>query len=115
MKIIGRAALGAVVGLLVWFALSQILAAAGAEVRVECTGVGLGFSCALSHESGAAKAEACWDIIVTCQNGTQAQAHACGSVEPRGKTSVFVPIGQMQNADRCDVARTTTVTNMVIN
>jgi hypothetical protein len=114
MKIIGRAAIGAIVGLVVWLAVSRILAAAGAEVHVECTGVGLGFSCALSHDSGSAKADACWDIVVTCQNGTQAQAHACGSVEPRGTTSIFVPIAQMQNADRCDVARTTTVTNMTL-
>jgi hypothetical protein len=85
------------------------------KVWVECVGTGQGFNCSATHQQGNDKVNACWDIKVVCQNGTVASGHGCQVVGPNQKSSTLIPVSQIQNADKCDLAKTTSVENLTLN
>ncbi len=75
-----------------------------ANVQVYCSGTQEGFNCELEHVDGNAKAEACWEIVVECENKEEVRHAACHSVEPGKKSSLLIPYGEVKDADKCDKA-----------
>lgn len=82
------------------------------RVAVECLGNGAGYQCTLKHTQGGSAAKACWDVAVTCHNGTKAIGSGCQTVEPEGKATAFIPVSDMKGAEGCDVATTVNVQNL---
>lgn len=83
------------------------------KAYVECSPMGDGYQCALSHQGGP-KLEACWSVAVECSNGVRSSANACQTVEPQGRASRFIPVGQSPRADECDQAVAVNIRDMVV-
>lgn len=91
------------------------LACAGCEnkVYVECEGKGeKGFECVVSHKKGSQTAKACWEVNVTCKNGTKVSGSACETVKPEQKVTKVIPLSELKNLDKCDSASETKVENL---
>lgn len=82
------------------------------KVYVECAGVGTGFNCTADHREGSDKVKVCWDVNVVCKNGTHATASGCATVAPSGKATTFIPVSDVKNNDKCDMAVNTAVENV---
>ncbi len=54
------------------------------EAHVACQANQVGMTCSLSRLSGTVDANACWDVKLSCRDGTDSTAHACHPV-PRGQ------------------------------
>jgi hypothetical protein len=88
---------------------------ATATVYVLCDGSPAGgFSCTVTHTSGTAKADACWDIRVSCHNGTLVSGRSCQVVAPQGKATRFVRSADLSNVNRCNGAASTAVENVTV-
>lgn len=85
-----------------------------AEVSVNCQPLVEGFDCLVEHLSGGADVEACWDISLSCANGTTSSAHACSLVESGGTAEVMVALSEFSSLDQCDQVASGEVTNLVI-
>lgn len=72
------------------------------EVRVECFGDGAAVNCSVEHVAGRSRADACWDVVFTCSNGTTASAHRCDSVEHGGKSVRRILFTDFSNAEACN-------------
>ncbi len=83
------------------------------KVYVECKGVGLGYSCEVTHQQGRQAANACWTVRVQCQNGGVYTANGCQSVQPGAKASRFIPIADF-HAEQCDQASGVSVENIKV-
>ena len=89
------------------------------RVYVECKSAGAtldtGMSCTLDHQQGDVPAHACWDMIVTCQNGTKGTVHGCGDVRPQAKSNVVLPFSAFGGSlDKCDGVAGANVTGLII-
>jgi hypothetical protein len=78
-----------------------------AKVYVECKSAGAtladGMACTIEHQQGDSPVHACWDMNITCQNGTAGKAHGCGDVQPMAKSSVVMPFSAFGGSlDKCD-------------
>jgi hypothetical protein len=83
------------------------------SVYVECFGAGsMGYTCTATHKSGSVGADVCWDLVISCRNGTAATGHACSRVEQGGKTSAGIPLSEVANAEACDAAVGARVANI---
>jgi hypothetical protein len=74
-----------------------------------------GFSCTVTHTAGSERANACWDIRVSCHNGTLVTGRACQAVGVGGKATRFVRSSDLSNVNRCNGAASTTVENVTVN
>jgi hypothetical protein len=73
-----------------------------------------GYACAVEHRGGDVRADVSWDLDIACRNGAHLTASVAQAVEPRGKASKFVSIGDLQNFDRCDQASSMTIENIKV-
>lgn len=81
------------------------------QVYVECNQTLVGAQCTVEHKAGDDPAEACWDFVIKCANGSGATASACHRVDVGAKSSKSVPIAQMNVRGDCDMA---TEANVVV-
>jgi hypothetical protein len=85
---------------------------AGVEVRCQPRpGV---VACELRHVKGAASCKSCWDIAVSCKNGTRSIVNACGNVKAKGTTQVDVPESSFPSLDKCDEAQAIKIENIKV-
>lgn len=56
------------------------------EANVACQANQVGMTCSVSRISGTVDANACWDVKLSCRDGTASTAHACHPV-PRGEAA----------------------------
>jgi hypothetical protein len=68
---------------------------------VECAAFINSIHCVVTHKSGPAL-NACWDVVMTCQNGTTLTAHGCQDVAPSGKAMKMIPESTIPNLKQCD-------------
>jgi|GEM_PF-6301766 len=73
-----------------------------------------GFSCNVEHRQGTSALHVCWDIVVTCQNGTRAVGHACHDVERHAPSVATVPESTFTNAAACDRSTAMALEHMVV-
>lgn len=85
------------------------------KVYVECASTGIAYACTVTHQQGSDAAEACWDVAVTCQNGTRAVGHGCQEVQPESKASKFIPVSSFTKAEQCDMAAGVAVENIKVS
>jgi len=85
------------------------------EAYVECVGVDTDFNCTVEHKKGGSAIEACWDVTVACVNGTKTKASTCHTVQPKSKSTKFMPVKDFPGADKCDKAQTVQVENLKLN
>jgi hypothetical protein len=89
---------------------------ADASVYVFCEGTpSSGYTCTVTHTAGAARANACWDIKLTCHNGALVTGHACQTVAPQGKTTRFVRSSDLLGVGRCNGVASTAVENVTVS
>lgn len=74
------------------------------KAYVECEGVGTGYNCTITHQQGDDPLKVCWSVAVKCQNGTKAVGKACQQVQASAKTTTLIPVTDMKNAEKCDLA-----------
>lgn len=79
------------------------------KVYVECNQQLGGAQCSVTHQEGDQAAEACWDFVIQCANGSGATASACHTVQPMEKAARLIPIAQMRVRGECDQATTASV------
>jgi hypothetical protein len=94
-----------------------VLAFPETRVRVECQGTGDGYTCAVAHDQGRATVNACWDVVATCRNGTRGVGHGCQTVQPSGRASRVIPVGDMvitPTGTVCDVLVGVTVEHLAL-
>ncbi len=89
------------------------------KVAVECRSAGAtlsaGMACTLDHRQGDSAAQVCWDVNVSCQNGTRGKAHGCGSVDPQAKSSVVMPFTAFGGSlEKCDAVAGASVDGLVL-
>ena len=85
------------------------------ELYVECAPDGDGLRCTVDHQKGSDPAKACWDVVFSCRNGTEARGSACQAVEPGGKAITRMPLREIRNAERCDIITKSGVENLVVS
>jgi hypothetical protein len=75
---------------------------------------GSGFTCTVTHTGGDGKANACWDIKVSCHNGALVTGHACQVVAPQGKVTRNLRATDLANVGRCNGSASTAVENVTV-
>jgi hypothetical protein len=88
------------------------------EVYVECRSAGAilasGLSCSITHRKGSA-AHVCWNVDISCANGTRGRASGCGGVEVGAVSSVNLPFSAFNGSlDRCDAVSSSQVGGLVL-
>lgn len=73
------------------------------RANVNCQGQGDAYSCSVAHTSGGA-GQVCWDIRVTCANGTVTSANSCVHLEPGATVTHRVPVSAFPNFSTCEVS-----------
>jgi 3-hydroxyacyl-CoA dehydrogenase len=73
-----------------------------AEVSVECEGAIQGIECAVEHVEGGSAAEACWEPVFECANGTEVRGEACRTLEPDEYATRFIPETDLRGLRDCD-------------
>ena len=97
-----RALIG--VGLVLGISLMWKAANPENRVIVNCHGTGVAIDCPVEHQQGNDTINACWDVVITCANGSRSTAHACQSVTPRQLITKSIPLTEVQNAAACDTS-----------
>lgn len=75
------------------------------QAQVNCQGVGDAYQCTVQHTAGGS-GQICWDVQVTCVNGTVTSANSCVHLEPGQTVSHRVPVTQFDNFQACDTVST---------
>ncbi|MCC6556341.1 MAG: hypothetical protein IT372_25560 [Polyangiaceae bacterium] len=89
--------------------------AGNATVYVFCEGSpAAGYTCTLTHTGGNARANACWDVRVSCHNGVLVTGRACQTVAPQGKVTRNMRPSELTNVNRCNGASSTSVENITV-
>ena len=84
------------------------------ELYVECAPDRDGLRCTVEHQKGNETAKACWDVVFSCRNGTDARGSACQVVEPGAKAIKRMPLREIHNAERCDIIVKSGVENLSV-
>ncbi len=73
--------------------------------RVDCGTPGPhGVDCRVARTGGGSTFEACWDLVITCQNGSTMTGAACHTMAASaGEGSQNMPVASFSDQDRCDV------------
>jgi hypothetical protein len=71
------------------------------QAQVNCQGQQSEYVCQVTHTSGPA-GEVCWDVKMTCANGTVTSANACAHVSPGGTSERRVPLSAFPEFPSCD-------------
>lgn len=88
------------------------------KVDVNCETTKDGLDCTVKQTMGKAEAEACWDFIVTCGNGTQVKPpRLCAKVKDGGSTKLSTPRDKLAGIESCggDQPPTAKVENLTID
>lgn len=108
-----KRALGVVVAVLaVGYGAYQLFYASRAEVSVQCTADPTGVQCTATHTTGGAKAKACWQVELSCKDGTRHVAPACTVVEPGKTSTVTVTEQSFSGHAMCDETLKLDVTSL---
>jgi hypothetical protein len=96
------------------------LALAGCEsvsAHVDCvTTAAPSVECEVKQTEGKGAMEVCWDLTVTCKNGTKiTPPRTCGSVKDGGTTKVTIPADKLANVDKCDAEPKAVLNNLTVN
>src|SRR3546814_9711264 len=75
------------------------------SARVDCgTPVPHGVDCQVQRTGGDGGFEACWDLVVSCQNGGEMTASACHEMAAGdSQGSENMPVAGFSSQDSCDV------------
>lgn len=85
------------------------------RARVTCEGTPNTIDCDVAHVAGAAEATVCWDLQFDCQNGAQVTGSGfCQSVQPNATAQRRIPLTDLSNAEQCDTALSSRVTNLKV-
>lgn len=73
--------------------------------RVDCGTPGPhGVDCAIKRTAGSGGFEACWNLVITCQNEGQMTGSACDEVAAAdNQGSKNMPVASFSNQSSCDV------------
>lgn len=85
--------------------------------RVDCGTPGPGgVDCQIQRTGGDSDFEACWDLVITCQNDEEMKGAACHTV-PAGQATATanMPVASFSNQTGCDVPAAGRVDNLKIN
>lgn len=105
-----RAGLLSSIAVLGWLALACTCNVGGAQAHVACNGQGDQFACTINHTGGGA-GQVCWDIKLTCANGTVSTANQCVQLNPGESKTQMVPLSQFSNHAACDSVSNTEIVN----
>ena len=83
-------------------------------INVDCVGEKDGLRCTVEHLQGSDTVKACWEVVMSCRNGTEARGGACQIVEPGKKAITRIPSKQIRGADQCDVISKSSVENRTV-
>ncbi|MBK6514725.1 MAG: hypothetical protein IPG04_11525 [Polyangiaceae bacterium] len=87
-----------------------------ARVTVSCRAAGdapkAGYLCTPRHVGGYQSARACWDLALTCDNGTQLMEHVCAQVTLGEARESSVPFEHSAGVDDCDKISAARVDNL---
>lgn len=74
------------------------------SARVDCGAPGPhGVDCQVQRTGGDGSFEACWDLVVTCQNGGEMTGSACHEMAAGdSQGSENMPVAGFSNQDSCD-------------
>jgi hypothetical protein len=100
------------------FLLGLALAACeNVSAHVDCkTTAAPSVECDVKQTEGKTEVEVCWDLTVTCQNGTKIRApRTCGKVKDGGTTKVTIPADKLPNVDKCDGGPKAAMENLTLN
>ena len=87
------------------------------SARVDCGAPGPnGVDCQIQRTGGEGGFEACWDLVISCNNQGQMSGSACHQV-PAGANEATqnMPVASFSNQDRCDVPASGKVEGLKIN
>lgn len=79
------------------------------RVDVNCETASTGVECTVKQTEGTSEAEACWDFVVMCENGTVKTPRMCAKVKDGGTVKASTPRDKLIGIDTCtgDPAKTT--------
>lgn len=87
-----------------------------ARVTVSCRAKGEmaqeGYLCAPRHVGGYQSARACWDLALTCENGTNLVEHVCSQVVLGEVRESYVPFEYSPGVDDCDKLASASVNDL---
>ena len=95
---------------LAWLALACTCNVGGPQAQVNCQGTGEQFVCTVAHTGGGA-GQVCWDIKLTCANGTISTANQCVQLAVGETKTQNVPLSQFANHAACDSVSNTEIVN----
>ena len=85
--------------------------------RVDCGKPGPGgVDCQIQRTGGDSDFEACWELVITCQNDEEMRGSVC-HVVPKGAATATanMPVSTFSNQTGCDVPAAGRVDNLQIN
>jgi hypothetical protein len=82
----------------------------GPSAQINCVGTGQQYECTVRHTAGGS-GRVCWDLRLTCANGTIATANSCVDVTPGQTANHNVPTTAFPNWSACDAVSTVEVVN----
>lgn len=84
--------------------------------RVDCGTPGPhGVDCTIKRTAGSGNFEACWDLVITCQNKGEMSGGACHIVAPgKNEESETMPVSSFSNQSSCDVPTSGKVERMKV-
>jgi hypothetical protein len=87
------------------------------SAHVDCkTTAAPSVECEVKQTEGKTEVEVCWDLTVTCNNGTKVTPpRTCGKVKDGGTTNVTIPADRLPNVDKCDGGPKATLENLTLN
>jgi hypothetical protein len=93
------------------------VAATDDSVRVDCGTPGPnGVSCDVKRTGGSNKVEACWDLVITCNNGGVMTGAGCAILDgDEQQTKQKMPVDAFDNQDGCDAPKSGAVQDLVVN
>ena len=72
--------------------------------------------CEVKQTEGKSEMEVCWDLTVTCKNGTKiAPPHSCTKVKDGGTVKVTIPADKLPNVASCDGEPKMALTSLTID
>lgn len=87
-----------------------------AAARVDCGTPGPGgVDCAVQRTAGEGAFEACWQLVITCENDGEMRADACHQVAAgESEASANMPVASFSNQAGCDAPAAGRVENLKV-
>ena len=77
--------------------------------------ISTGLMCTIERAQVIVTTHVCWDVHVTCENGTSGQGRECGDVRPGAGLAVMMPYSAFNGAlDGCDRAAAVSVSGLTV-